>query len=86
MIGLGSAAPVDGPRSGGRSGSCLDDTHPRLHAICSGTFTSRGCPTASPEQYACICPCHTPQGAHLRADHTGQVTEESRLLADQVGR
>lgn len=66
MIGLHPAPRTEEPGPGGRSGSCFDDTHPRLHAICSGIFSSRDCPTASPEQHTCSCPCHTPQGAHLR--------------------
>lgn len=79
MIGLRPSPPVEEPGPGGRSGSCYDDTHPRLHAICSGTFTSRDCPTASPERLRCGCPCHTPQGALLRGAPTGPTQQACGL-------
>ena len=50
-----------------RSGACYGDDHPKLHALCSGTFTKRESPNSSPEERTCHCPCHTPEGAHLRA-------------------
>ena len=55
------------PRSAGRSGPCYEDTHPTLHAICSGSFARSDGPTSSPEERMCTCPCHTPEGADLRA-------------------
>jgi hypothetical protein len=52
------------PPTSARSGACLYPTHPRLHAVCSGTFSYRDGPHSSPED-RCSCLCHTRDGAHL---------------------
>jgi hypothetical protein len=42
----------------GRSGCCYEETLPRLHRLCPGTYESRSTPTASPQRRRCSCRCH----------------------------
>jgi len=61
------------PRRRGRSGGCYDDTLPTMHTLCTGTFSRRDSPNASPELRDCSCPCHTPEGAWMRAVPTARM-------------
>ena len=55
------------PAPAHRSGACKYDDRPAVHAVCSGMFTHYPL-TASPKQRRCACPCHAPEGAHMRRD------------------
>ena len=48
--------PADSPN--GRSGCCYEETFPRMHQMCPGTYGYRPTPTASPEIRRCSCRCH----------------------------
>ncbi len=51
------AGPSEGTPNG-RSGCCYEETLPRLHSLCPGTYDYRAMPTASPERHRCSCRCH----------------------------
>ncbi|WP_042388393.1 hypothetical protein [Streptacidiphilus melanogenes] len=48
--------PTDSPN--GRSGCCYEETLPRLHRLCPGSYEHRATPTASSERRRCSCRCH----------------------------
>jgi hypothetical protein len=68
---VGGCGVTRGPAHMRRSGSCYDDNYPELHALCSGRFSIREGPNSSPDERVCRCPCHSPEGAQLRAQADG---------------